>query len=142
MPLISSKVVPSIVIYTDCYRSDNALDVSAFYHEGINHSKLFGRGKNHINGIENFWNQAKRVLKKYNCILKESFTLFMKKCEFRFTYETPKEQLAILKNCTGLLSVVTNNYWLIYYSPKNNIFKINLLCFTSPTIVSIRGDGQ
>ena len=36
----------------------------------INHSVLFATGKNHINGIENFWNQAKRVLRKYNGIPK------------------------------------------------------------------------
>ena len=68
----------------------------------INHSKLFGRGKNHINGIENFWNQAKRVLRKYNGIPKESFPQFLKECEFRFNYGTPKQQQAILKKWAGL----------------------------------------
>ena len=97
MPLITSKIAPDSVVYTDCYRSYNALDVSGFYHERINHSKLFGRGKNHINGIENFWNQAKRVLRKYNGIPKESFSQFLKECEFRFNYGTPKQQLKILK---------------------------------------------
>jgi transposase len=58
---------------------------------------LFARGKNHINGIENFWNQAKRVLRKYNGIPKESFPLFLKECEFRFNYGTPKQQLKTLK---------------------------------------------
>ena len=41
-------------------------------------------GKNHINGIENFWNQAKRVLRKYSGTPKKSFPLFLKECEFRF----------------------------------------------------------
>ncbi len=68
MPLITRKIAPDSVVYTDCYRSYNALDVSDFYHERINHSTLFATGKNHINGIENFWNQAKRVLRKYNGI--------------------------------------------------------------------------
>jgi transposase-like protein len=36
------------------------LDVSSFKHCRINHSELFTDQKNHINGIENFWNQAKR----------------------------------------------------------------------------------
>ena len=53
MPLITRKIAPDSVVYTDCYRSYNALDVSDFYHERINHSKLFATGKNHINGIEN-----------------------------------------------------------------------------------------
>ena len=102
MPLIVSKVEPERVVYTDCYRSYNALDVSDFYHERINHSRLFGRGKNHINGIENFWNQAKRVLRKYNGIPKDSFPLFLKECGFRFNYGTPKEQHAVLKKSAGL----------------------------------------
>ena len=71
MPLIARKITPDSVVYTDCYRSYHALDVSDFYHERINHSKLFANGKNHINGIENFCNQAKRVLRKYNGIPKE-----------------------------------------------------------------------
>jgi transposase len=102
MPLITRKIAPDSVVYTDCYRSYNTLDVSDFYHERINHSKLFATGKNHINGIENFWNQAKRVLRKYNGIPKESFPLFLKECEFRFNYGTPKQQLLILKDWAGI----------------------------------------
>ena len=102
MPLITRKIAPDSVVYTDCYRSYNALDVSDFYHERINHSKLFATGKNHINGIENFWNQAKRVLRKYNGIPKESFPLFLKECEFRFNYGSPKQQLLILKKWAGI----------------------------------------
>jgi len=97
MPLIARKIAPDSVVYTDYYRSYNALDVSEFHHERINHSKLFANGRNHINGIENFWNQAKRVLRKYNGIPKESFPLFLKECEFRFNYGTPKQQLKTLK---------------------------------------------
>lgn len=44
------------------------LDVSEFKHYKINHSKLFAKKYNHINGIENFWNQAKRHLMKFNGI--------------------------------------------------------------------------
>ena len=102
MPLITKKIAPDSIVYTDCYRSYNALDVSDFYHERINHSVQFATGKNHINGIENFWNQAKRVLKKYNGIPKESFPLFLKECEFRFNYGTPKQQLRILRIWTEI----------------------------------------
>ena len=78
MPLITRKVAPDSIVYTGCYKSYNALDVSDFYHERINHSVLFATGKNHINGIENFWDQAKRVLRKYYGIAKDSFPLFLK----------------------------------------------------------------
>ncbi|MES2207143.1 MAG: IS1595 family transposase [Pseudomonadota bacterium] len=98
MPIFRAKVVPDSIVYTDTYRSYNALDVSEFYHYRINHSTHFAEEKiNHINGIENFWNQAKRVLRKYNGIPKHHFHLFLKECEFRFNYGTPKQQLFILK---------------------------------------------
>jgi transposase len=98
MPIIRQKVMPDSIVYTDTYRSYNALDVSEFVHHRINHSTHFATdAKHHINGIENFWNQAKRVLRKYNGIPKESFNLFLKECEFRFNYGTAKEQLKILK---------------------------------------------
>ena len=97
IPLITRKVAPDSIVYTDFYRSYNALDVSDFHHHRINHSALFATGKNHINGIESFWNQAKRVLRKYNGIPRESFPLFLKECEFTFNYGTPKQQLKLLK---------------------------------------------
>jgi transposase len=97
MPVIANKIKPDSVVYTDTYRSYDALDVSEFHHHRINHSEVFANQKNHINGIENFWNQAKRLLRKYNGIDKKSFPLFLKECEFRFNYGTPANQLKILK---------------------------------------------
>jgi transposase len=96
MPLIQEKVVPDSIVYTDTFRSNNALDVSEFKHERINHSKLFADKKNHINGIENFWNQAKRHLRKFNGVPKKNFRLFLKECEWRFNFPSPKKQLNML----------------------------------------------
>ena len=53
-PIIERKVVPDSIVYSDCWRGYNVLDVSAFKHFRINHSKLFADKANHINGIENF----------------------------------------------------------------------------------------
>ena len=102
MPIIKEKVVPDSIVYTDCWRGYNALDVSEFKHYRINHSELFADRHNHINGIENFWNQAKRVLRKYNGVPKKNFNLFLKECEFRFNYGSPKRQLETLKNWANL----------------------------------------
>ena len=66
MPIIAGKIAPDSIVYTDNYRGYNALNVSNFYHKRINHSKLFAKNKNHINGMGNFWNQSKKVLRKYN----------------------------------------------------------------------------
>ncbi|EMT2631568.1 IS1595 family transposase, partial [Neisseria gonorrhoeae] len=38
----------------------------------------------HINGIGNFWNRAKRHLRKFDGIPKEHFELYLKECERRF----------------------------------------------------------
>ncbi|MDO5650682.1 MAG: transposase, partial [Moraxella sp.] len=87
------------------YKSYNALDVSDFKHFRVNHSKEFtdkDNSKNHINGIENFWSQAKRTLRKYNGIDKKNFHLFIKECEFRFNYGTPSNKLKILKKWCGI----------------------------------------
>ena len=85
--------MPDSIVYTNCYKSYDVLDVIEFTHHRINHSQLFADHQNHINGIENFWNQAKRVLRKYNGIDRKSFPLFLKECEFRFNFGTPREQL-------------------------------------------------
>ena len=96
LPIIQQKVIPDSIVYSDCWRGYNALDVSEFKHYRINHSKLFADKHNHINGIENFWNQAKRHLRKFNGVPKESFPLFLKECEWRFNNPNPKAQLTQL----------------------------------------------
>jgi transposase len=96
IPIIANKIRPDSIVYTDCWRAYNAIDVTQFQHHRINHSELFADKKNHINGIENFWNQAKRWLRKYNGVPKNSFPLFLKECEFRFNYGSSKSQLDTL----------------------------------------------
>jgi len=93
LPIIRKQVKPDSIVYTDTWRSYNALDVSEFKHYRINHSKLFANQHNHINGIENFWNQAKRHLRKFNGVPKDHFHLFLKECEWRFNNSDPKTQL-------------------------------------------------
>ena len=97
LPIIREKVQPDSIVYSDTFRSYNALDVSEFKHYRINHSELFADKHNHINGIENFWNQAKRHLRKFNGIPREHFHLYLKECEWRFNNNDPKSQLLQLK---------------------------------------------
>ena len=102
LPIIREQVTPDSIVYTDCYKGYDVLDVSGFIHHRINHSKGFADRRKHINGIENFWNQAKRVLRKYNGIDRKSFPLFLKECEFRFNFGTPSRQLKILRDWCGI----------------------------------------
>ena len=95
---LQSKVLPDSIVYTDSYRSYDVLDVAGFHHRRVNHSKKFvSKRGHHINGIENFWNQAKRVLRKYNGIPRKNFYLFLKECEFRFNGGSPRQQLFTLR---------------------------------------------
>tara|TARA_B000000557_G_C20661939_1_gene395077 strand:- start:48 stop:704 length:657 start_codon:yes stop_codon:yes gene_type:complete len=97
IPIIQKKVIPDSIVYSDCWRGYNTLDVTDFKHYRINHSKLFADKRNHINGIENFCNQAKRHMRKFNGIPKESFWLFLKECEWRFNTPNPKTQLTQIR---------------------------------------------
>jgi len=96
MPIIKDRIAPDSIVYSDSLPSYNALDISDFKHYRINHSKLFADKKNHINGIENFWNQAKRHLRQFNGVPKQNFNLFLKECEFRFNNPSAKKQLQLL----------------------------------------------
>jgi len=95
--IIQAKVVPDSIVYSDSYQVYNVLDVSSFKHFRINHSKVFAEGRSHINGIENFWNQAKRHMRKFNGISKDHFPLFLKECEWRFNNPGFTAQLGQLR---------------------------------------------
>ena len=75
----------------------------------LKHSKLthiqtnrrlehFADKQNHINGIENFWNQVKRHLRRYNGIGRQNFHLFLKECEWSFNYGAPDRLLKTLRD--------------------------------------------
>jgi transposase len=97
IPIIENRILPDSIVYSDCWRGYDVLGVSEFKHYRINHSVLFADQKNHINGIENFWNQAKRHMRKFNGIPAKHFPLFLKECEWRFNNSDPKSQLKQLK---------------------------------------------
>jgi transposase len=95
--VIRERIQPDSIVYTDSFGSYDVLDVSEFHHHRINHAKLFVDERNHINGIENFWNQAKRHLRRYNGIPKAHFHLFLKECEWRFNYRPASNLLKTLQ---------------------------------------------
>jgi transposase len=104
MGIMRERIRPDSIVYTDSFRSYDVLDVSEFHHHRINHSELFADAHNHINGIENFWNQAKRHMRRYNGIpnrrsaqAKSHFHLFLKECEWRFNYRPTSNLLNTLK---------------------------------------------
>ncbi len=90
LPIIREKVKPDSIVFSDTFTSYDVLDVSEFRHKRVNHSEDYvAKDGAHINGIENFWSQPKRHLRKYNGIPKHHFPLFLKECEFRFNGGRP-----------------------------------------------------
>jgi len=48
--------------------------------------------QDHINGTENFWNQAKRHMRKFNGVPKALFDLFSKEWKWRLNNVAVKRQ--------------------------------------------------
>jgi len=88
LPIIHDKVTEDSVVYTDGFKTyDGLVDLGYKKHYRIKHGEnKFADGRNHINGIENFWSIAKTRLAKFRGIHKSTFYLHLKECEFRFNY--------------------------------------------------------
>jgi len=84
LKIVKSKVEEDSTVYTDSYRSYDGLVLNGYKHQRINHSNEFAIGKNHINGIENFWSYCKMRLSKFHGLKSEDFYLHLKECEFRY----------------------------------------------------------
>ncbi|MFW7268559.1 IS1595 family transposase [Gluconacetobacter sp. Hr-1-5] len=102
MPIIREKVQADSIVYSDSWHAYDKLDVSEFHHYRIHHGTRFADGTNHINGIENFWSQAKRHLRRYNGIPRKDFHLFLAECEWRFNYRSPAKLVKILTQWVNL----------------------------------------
>ncbi len=102
LSVVRRRIRPDSVVYTDAFRSYDTLTVQGFRHQRIDHSKTFGQGQAHINGIENFWNQAKRHLRRYNGIPRQHFPLFLAECEWRFNYGPASKLREILSRWANI----------------------------------------
>lgn len=77
-------MVPSTILCSNALPSYNALAVLAFSHFQVSYSKSYLEGHTEPNGMENYWNQDKHVLRKYTGIPAIFLYLFLKECDFRF----------------------------------------------------------
>jgi transposase len=90
LPVILAKVASGVDIYTDGWKSYDALAVYGFKHQRVNHCQdEFSAGDgNHINGIESFWSFAKRRLAKFNGVRKSDFKNHLLETEWRFNHRS------------------------------------------------------
>ena len=69
LPIIRQRIVPDSIVYTDSYPAMTfSTSLSSTTTGSTTQTPTFSIATNHINGIENFWNQAKRTLSRYNGI--------------------------------------------------------------------------
>jgi transposase len=89
--LTVKKVRRGSIVYTDRYKSYDALMFCGYRHLKVDHSTRFSQGRVYINGLEGFWSFAKERLMKHHGISPKRFPLYVKELEFRYNYR--KEDL-------------------------------------------------
>lgn len=87
LPIIRRVVNSGADIFTDGWRSYDALAVYGYNHKKVKHSEdEFVNGDAHINGVESFWSWAKRRTIKFNGIPRHRFSIFLLETEWRFNH--------------------------------------------------------
>jgi len=103
LPIIKKVVGTGSDIYTDGWRSYNALTIYGYNHKKVKHheNEFVRERKVHINGVESFWSWTKRRLAKFNGISKRSFKEYLLESEWRFNHR---------KNLTKDLKFLIRNF--------------------------------
>ncbi len=103
MPIIKKVVASGSDIYSDGWRSYDALAVYGYNHKKVKHTEneLEREDGTHINGVESYWSWVKRRLARFNGISKKDFQKHMLESEWRFNHrDTLSRDLKILlKQC-------------------------------------------
>ncbi len=86
------------IVYTDKFKSYDALMFCGYRHLRIDHKKRFARGKVYINGLEGFWSYAKERIIKFHGVSKEKFPLYLKEMEFRYNNREKDIFTLLVKN--------------------------------------------
>lgn len=93
LPIIREVVKRGSDIYTDGWRSYDALAIHGYNHKKVKHEQnVFVREVVHVNGIESFWSYAKRRVTRYNGIPKRRFPVFLLETEYRFNHRATIEK--------------------------------------------------
>jgi transposase len=84
LDLTVKKVRRGSIVYTDRYRSYDALMFCGYRHLRVDHKTHFSKGRVYVNGLEGFWSFAKERLMKFHGISPDRFPLYLKELEFRY----------------------------------------------------------
>jgi transposase len=91
------------IVYTDKFRSYNALMFCGYRHLRVDHKKRFSTGKVYINGLEGFWSYAKERIMKFHGVSKEKFPLYLKEMEFRYNNRNKNIFTSLVENLCNIV---------------------------------------
>ena len=91
LPMLRARLEPDSIVQADTLDVYDLLDFLGGRNQRVKRSGRGVRGLAQIGGVENFWSQARRNLRKYNGIPPHHFHLFLKECEWRFNYGSPRQ---------------------------------------------------
>jgi transposase len=91
------------IVYTDKFRSYDALMCCGYRHLKVDHQKRFSSGKVYINGLEGFWSYAKERLIKHHGVSQEKFPLYLKEMEFRYNNRNTQIFYELVKYLVNLV---------------------------------------
>ena len=74
------------IVYTDRWRSYDALMFCGYKHSTANDGKGFSRSDVHMNGVDRFWSYVKERMNKFHSVSREKFPLYLKEMEFRYNH--------------------------------------------------------
>ena len=107
LPIIRRVVQSGSDIYTDGWKSYNALAIYGYNHKKVMHKKNeFVRDKViHINGVESFWAWAKKRFAQFHGIKKSLFPQYLLETEWRFNhrYTLHQDMIKLIKDKSNLL---------------------------------------
>ena len=108
MPIVRRVVKSGSDIYSDSWRSYDALAVYGYNHKKVKHERdEFVNNKNrqiHINGVESYWSWLKRRLAQFNGMRKKQFQRYLLESEWRFNHRFTLEN-----DLRGLLKQIKIN---------------------------------
>ena len=100
LPIIRHTVRSGSDIYSDGWRSYDALAIYGYNHKKVkHHENEFADGDRHINGIESFWSWTKHRLNKYHGFTRTQFARNLLESEYRFNHrdDMTKQLQAFIK---------------------------------------------
>lgn len=92
----ATTIEPDSIVYAETPGPEAVLDVSAFRFQRVPRRARLAHARGNISSTENFWNQTKRQLRRYNGVPQRHFYLFLKECEWRYNYGPPHQLLRTL----------------------------------------------